>query len=54
VTVVGVRVRYLVAVGGNNREGEYTERCVRMDVRRLGEGWVVLDVVKELALSGSN
>ena len=39
VTLVAIKVRYAVAVGGMNVGGEYTDRFARLDAYKLHKGW---------------
>jgi hypothetical protein len=52
VTLVSANTRYVIAFGGKNQNGKYTDRIVRLDFYKLNKGWKTLSLANQSPLSG--
>ena len=52
VTLVAIKQRFALALGGSNDMGEYTDRYARLDCQKLHKGWQILHLAGFSPLSG--
>jgi len=52
VTLVSIKARFAMAVGGRNENDNFTNRIARIDSQKLHRGWEILSIVGQSPLSG--